>query len=88
MATNTFSDEEMTASMRRFHQQRRDSILKMLEGKEKAKHKSDEKTTEAENNEIKSLINLNEMTLRMMAGVTTCLPVFIPMQTTVSLEEE
>lgn len=70
----------MTASMRRFHQQRRDSILKMLEEKE---HKSDEKTTEAENNEIKSLVNLNEMTLRMMAGVTTSLPVFIPLQSAV-----
>jgi hypothetical protein len=78
---STISDEEMTAAMRRFHQQRRDSILKMLE----EKHKSDEKTEE---NEIKSLVNLNEMTLRMMAGVTTCLPVFIPLQTTVSLEEE
>jgi hypothetical protein len=74
------TDEEMTASMRRFHQQRRDSILKMLEEKE---HKSDEKTTEAENNEIKSLVNLNEMTLRMMAGVTTSLPVFIPLQSAV-----
>lgn len=88
MATNTFSDEEMTNSMRRYHQQRREYILKMLEEKEREKHKSDEKTTEAEENEIKSLVNLNEMTLRMMSGATTCLPVFIPLQTTASLEEE
>jgi len=81
---STISDEEMTASMRRYHQQRRDYILKMLEDQEK---KTEKKKTEAEENEIKSLVNLNEMTLRMMAGVTTCLPVFIPLQSAVTLEE-
>jgi len=62
----------MTSAMRRFHQQRRDSILKMLEEKKE--------TTKTEDDEIKSLVNLNEMTLRIMAGVTTSLPVFIPLQ--------
>jgi hypothetical protein len=78
------TDEEMTASMRRYHQQRRDYILKMLEDQEK---KTEKKKTEAEENEIKSLVNLNEMTFRMMAGVTTSLPVFIPLQSAVTLEE-
>lgn len=77
------TDEEMTASMRRYHQQRRDYILKMLEDQEK---KTEKKKTEAEENEIKELVNLNEMTLRMMSGAT-CLPVFIPLQSAVTLEE-
>ena len=77
------TDEEMTASMRRYHQQRREYILKMLDDQEKKKEK---KKTEAEENEIKSLVNLNEMTLRMMSG-STQLPVFIPLQSSVTLEE-
>lgn len=71
----------MTNSMRRYHQQRRDYILKMLEDQEK---KTEKKKTEAEENEIKELVNLNEMTLRMMSGATTCLPVFIPLQSAVT----
>lgn len=65
------SEDEITASMRRYHQQRREYILAQLEKEEEKK----ERRREIEDLQIQCV-----QTAQMMAGQTDSLPISIPLR--------
>lgn len=67
------TDDEITLSMRRYHQQRRAYILAQLE---KAEDEKEEK--EKNRREIEELVILSAQTAQMLAGRPDSLPISIP----------